>query len=83
MVSLEEFQRIPFEKKCDVVTIHSNYISMRSHGNVKSYLYHTGYYFIEVSYSPTYKKVTAIRAFNDESYLLPYTETISLGDLNL
>ena len=83
MVSLEDFQFFPFEKKCDVVVSQSSYITSRSLGNCKVYLYHTGKYFIEVYYSPVYKKVLMIDAFNEVAGLMPYVDRVSLGDLKL
>ena len=81
MLSLNDFQISSFEQKCDVVTAHSNYISMRMLGDSKVYLYHTGKFFIEVYYSPSYKQVLMIHAFNDLSSLEPYIERVSLAAL--
>lgn len=83
MISLDDFKYASFEKKCDVVTTKSDYLMMRKLGNCKIYLYYTGEFFIEVYYSPTYKKVLMINAFNDAAGLQPYAESISLEDLNL
>ncbi|MBA4144327.1 MAG: hypothetical protein DI538_22380 [Azospira oryzae] len=83
MISLEDFKFASFERKCDVVTAEADYIMMRKLGNCKIYLYHTGEFFIEVYYSPVYKKVLMINAFNDAAGLAPYTDNISLADLNL
>jgi hypothetical protein len=79
--NIEDFKRATFEKKCDVVTAQSNYIVTRTLGNCKVYLYHSGDFFIEVFYSPIYKKVLMINAFDDVDSLLPYTEKISLRNL--
>ncbi len=81
--SIEDFKRASFEKKCDVVTTQSNYIVTRTLGNCKVYLYHAGEFFIEVFYSPIYKKVLMINAFNDTDSLVPYTEKVSLSALGL
>ena len=81
--SIEDFKRASFEKKCDVVTTQSNYIVTRTLGNCKIYLYSTGNYFIEVCYSPIYKKVLMINAFDDMESMLPYTEKVSLDGLGL
>jgi hypothetical protein len=81
--NIDEFRRASFEKKCDVVTTQSNYIVTRTLGNCKVYLYHTGNYFIEVFYSPIYKKVLMINAFNDIDSMLPYSEMVSLDVLGL
>jgi hypothetical protein len=83
MITIEDFKFASFERKCDVVTSHADYLLMRKLGNCKIYLYHTGEFFIEVYYSPTYKKVLMINAFNDGAGLAPYAESISLSDLNL
>jgi hypothetical protein len=81
--SIDDFKRASFEKKCDVVTTQSNYIVTRTLGNCKVYLYHTGDFFIEVFYSPIYKKVLMINAFNDVDSLLPYSESVSLNALGI
>lgn len=81
MLTLDDFQVSTFEQKCDVVTTRSNYISMRMLVDSKVYLYHTGKFFIEVYYSPTYKQVLMIHAFNDLVNLEPYIETVSLAAL--
>jgi hypothetical protein len=83
MITLQDFQYASFEKKCDVVTSYSDYLSMRLLGECKVYLYHTEQFFIEVYYSPNYKKVLMINAFNDATGLSPYADTVSLSDLNL
>ena len=83
MITLRDFKCATFEQKCDVVTTQSDYITMRKLGNCKIYLYHTGDFFIEVYYSPTYRKVLMIHAFNNADSLLPYAEAVSLDDLNL
>ena len=81
--NIDDFRRASFEKKCDVVTTQSNYIVTRTLGNCKVYLYHTGEFFIEVFYSPIYKKVLMINAFDDVDALLPYSESVSLSALGL
>ena len=81
MITLDDFRVCSFEKKCDVITTHSSYVSMRILGDSKVYLYHTGKFFIEVYYSPTYKQVLMIHAFNDLRSMEPYIDRISLGDL--
>jgi len=83
MITIEDFKNCSFEKKCDVVTAHSNYIASRSMGNCKVYLYHSEDFFIEVYYSPIYKKVLMINAFDDSASLAPYAEKVSLADLGL
>ena len=81
MLTLDDFRVSSFEKKCDVVTTHSNYISVRMLGVSKVYLYHTGQFFIEVYYSPSYKQVLMIHAFNDQMSMEPYIEKVSLAGI--
>lgn len=81
--NIDDFKRASFEKKCDVVTTQSNYILTRTLGNCKVYLYHSGDFFIEVFYSPIYKKVLMINAFNDAASLIPYAEQVSLEGLGV
>ncbi|MEI9919351.1 MAG: hypothetical protein WDO14_11185 [Bacteroidota bacterium] len=83
IINIEDFKRASFEKKCDVVTTQSNYIVTRTLGNCKVYLYSSGNYFIEVFYSPIYKKVLMINAFDDMDSMLPYTEKVSLSTLGI
>ena len=83
MITINDFRTCSFEKKCDVVTAQANYITCRNMGNCKVYLYHSGKFFIEVFYSPIYKKVLMINAFEDSNLLLPYAEKVSLADLGL
>jgi hypothetical protein len=82
MITINDFKYASFERKCDVVTTQSNYLMTRVLGNCKIYLYHTGEFFIEVYYSPIYRKVLMINAFNEMESLSPYADMISLGDLN-
>lgn len=81
--SIDDFKRASFEKKCDVVTTQSNYLMTRTLGNCKVYLYASGNYFIEVFYSPIYKKVLMINAFDDVDSMIPYTEKVMFDQLGL
>ena len=83
MITLEDFKYASFERKCDVVTTSSNYLTMRKLGDCKVYLYHADDFFIEVYYSPGYKKVLMINAFKSVDDLMPYAESVSLADLAL
>ena len=81
MATIEDFRMASFEKKCDFVIVHSNYITCLKLQDSKAYLYHTGEFFIEVYYSTKYKKVLMINAFNDLSGLEAYADTVSLANL--
>ncbi|MCA4897632.1 MAG: hypothetical protein ACK514_13250 [Bacteroidota bacterium] len=83
MITLQDFRTAPFEKKCDVVMADTNFIVARKFGDAKVYLYHTGEFYIEVYYSPKYKKVLMINAFDDTKGLEPYAEAVSLAELGL
>ena len=83
MITLEDFKFASFERKCDVVTTSSNYLTVRKLGDCKAYLYHADDFFIEVYYSPVYKKVLMINAFKNVENLMPYVESVSLANLDL
>ena len=83
MNTLRDFQRASFEKKCDWVTAYATFVAVRKMGESKVYLYHAGDYFIEVYYSPAYKRILLLNAFNSDSGLAPYLDMISLADLKL
>jgi hypothetical protein len=83
MISIDDFKVASFEKKCDLVTSQTTYITSRCDEEKKIYLYHSGKFFIEVYYSPLLKRVLLIHAFNDLNNLLPYAESVSLEDLKL
>lgn len=78
---LDEFRIMPFDKKCDVITFHGNYLIHRSLGECKVFLYHANDFFIEVFFSTTHQKVLMINAFDNALGLQPYLDKISLGDL--
>ncbi|HTE34214.1 MAG TPA: hypothetical protein VK666_27735 [Chryseolinea sp.] len=83
MLRLHDFRVMPFEKKCDVITFYGNYLAQRALADCKVFLYFTGGFFIEVFYSPKYKKVLMINAFEKTVGLEPYLDKISLADLGL
>jgi len=81
MITIHEFKVSSFEKKCDLITNYTEFIATRAKDDTKTYLYHTGEFFVEVFYSTRDKKVLRIHAFNDAEALLPYTEEVTLTDL--
>ena len=80
MFSIDEFRVLPFEKKCDIITFHGNYLFYRDLGECKVFLYQAGKFFIEVFYSPKNKKVLMINAFEKTAGLEPYLENIPLPE---
>lgn len=83
MISIDDFKVASFEKQCELVTLQTSYVTSRCEDEKKIYLYHSGKFFIEVFYSPLFKRVILIQAFNDINNLLPYAESVSLEDLTL
>jgi hypothetical protein len=67
MFTLDDFRVMTFEKKCDIITFHGNYLMQRVLADCKVFLYYTDGFFIEVFYSPIGLK--------------PYLDKISLEDL--
>jgi hypothetical protein len=82
MCTIAEFRVMPFEKKCDVITYQGTYLMQRMVADCKVFLYETEGFFSEVFYSPTYRKVLMINAFDKAIGLEPYLDEISLEDLN-
>ena len=82
-MNIQEFKNFPLDKKCEVVTIHADYLSYRSEKNLTGYLYHTGIFFIEVVYCSQKKRIVTINAFDDLCRLQYYADCVSLADLNL
>lgn len=80
-LSLDDFRIMPFDKKCDVITFHGNYLIHRSLGECKVFLYHANDFFIEVFFSTTHQKVLMINAFDNAMGLQAYLDKISLADL--
>jgi hypothetical protein len=83
MDSLADFRMASFDKKCDLVIANSNFIASVKTGEMKSYLYHTGQFFIEVDYSSRHQKIVEINAFDDVASMEPYIKNVSLADLDL
>jgi hypothetical protein len=81
MLTLDDFRVMPFERKCDVITFHGNYLMQRVLADCKVFLYFTEGFFIEVFYSPKHQKVLMINAFDNTQGLKPYLDKISLTDL--
>jgi hypothetical protein len=81
IMTIERFRVASFEKKCEWVIKNTTYLTSNEVGTNKMYLYHTGYFFIEVSYSTQLKRVDYIQAFNTIEKLMPYSENISLEEL--
>lgn len=83
MISIDDFKVASFEKKCELITLNTTYITSRNEESKKVYLYHAGKFFVEVIYSPQLKRVIMIHAFNDQVNLLAYAESVSLESLDL
>lgn len=81
MLTIKEFQELDFERKCEVVTFDMNYMSHRSIGNLRIFLYDAGDFFVEVFYSNAEHKVIGFNAFNSSRNLEPYLDKISLDGL--
>jgi hypothetical protein len=83
MMTLQDFRIMPFERKCDVITFNGSYLAQRNLADCKVFLYFTDGFFIEVFYSPEFKKVLMITAFEKTIGLAPYLDKISLAGLEL
>jgi hypothetical protein len=83
MTTLQDFRIMPFEKKCDHITFRGSFLTQRTLGECKVFLYHTNHFFVEVFYSPKHQKVLMINAFDKASGLEPYLDNISLAGLEV
>lgn len=81
MTTLQDFRIMPFEKKCDHITFRGSFLTQRTLGDCKVFLYHTNQFFVEVFYSPKHQKVLMINAFDKLTGLEPYLDNISLAGL--
>lgn len=83
MISIKDFQILPFKKKCDFITVFADYLIHRKEAEDKHYLYYMNDYFVEVVYSPDDNRVLGINAFKSLDRLEPYLELISIGELSV
>ncbi|QSE98287.1 hypothetical protein [Fulvivirga lutea] len=81
MISLTDFQVLPFDKKCDFITVFADYILYREEAGTKHYLYLMKDYFVEVNYSPAEGKVLGIHAFKNIRLADAYLDHIDISDL--
>lgn len=81
MIPLDDFKILPFDKKCDFVTIFADYISCREKEDHKFYLYYLNGFFVEVNYSPSKGEVFEICAFKNVELAQSYLEQINISDL--
>ena len=80
MITLDDFQTLPFDEKCDCITVFADYIVYRVEKERKFYLYYLENYFVEVSYSPTKREVLGIHAFKNMNLATPYLRDIDISD---
>lgn len=81
MISIRAFREAAFEKKCEVITCESDYLTMRAVAGNHYYLYSMPGFFVEVVYSSQVKKVLMINAFADVERLYFYCEEVSLASV--
>ncbi|MCA6078526.1 hypothetical protein [Fulvivirga sedimenti] len=79
MITIDDFQTLPFERQCDYVSIFGDYLAHRSDGGLKFYLYHMEGFYVEVTYSPPHKRVIGIFAFHEIMELTPYLDDIDVN----
>lgn len=82
MISIKDFKVLPFEKKCDFITVFGNYLACRSETERKFFLYNLGRFFTEVEFSVEGNTVHSISCFNQMECLDPYLSLIDISDLS-
>lgn len=83
MIPINDFKILPFDKKCDYITIFADYLIFRVEAEKKYYLYHVDSYFIEVCYAPYENKVLGINAFTESNLLDPYLDFVNITELSV
>lgn len=83
MISINDFQILPFDKQCDFITIFADYLVYRVELDNKYYLYSMGDFFVEVCYAPYEGKVKGIHAFTNAEELEPYLNEVSISVLSV
>lgn len=83
MITINDFKVLPFDKKCDYITVFADYLIYRVEDQKKYYLYHVEGYFIEVCYAPYENKVLGINAFTDTDLLEPYLHFVNISALSV
>lgn len=81
MITIDDFQILPFSKQCDFITVFADYLAYRVEDDKKYYLYAMENYFVEVSYLPVEGTVLGIKAFHSSDDLGEYLESIDISDL--
>ncbi len=81
MITIDDFQILPFNKQCDFITVFADYLAYRIEEEKKYYLYAMENYFVEVAYLPTEGKVLEINAFHDINEIEMYLDFIDISDL--
>jgi len=81
MLSIEDFQCLNFDEKCDLVTFSANYLLHRDEGPYRIYLYFIHNFFVEVYFTLNGDNLHQVKALTDNSSLWNYVEAIELDDL--
>ncbi|MEM1405950.1 MAG: hypothetical protein AAGG59_04195 [Bacteroidota bacterium] len=81
MITIDDFQILPFNKQCDFITVFADYLAYRVEDDKKYYLYGMENYFVEVAYLPAEGTVLSIKAFHSAADLEEYLQSIDISDL--
>ncbi|MEM6524362.1 MAG: hypothetical protein AAGF85_04605 [Bacteroidota bacterium] len=81
MITIDDFQILPFSKQCDFITVFADYLAYRIEEEKKYYLYAMENYFVEVAYLPVEGRVLEIRAFYDLNQIDDYLDFIDISGL--
>ncbi|MEM6360309.1 MAG: hypothetical protein AAF149_17015 [Bacteroidota bacterium] len=81
MITIDDFQILPFNKQCDFITVFADYLAYRVEDDKKYYLYAMENYFVEVAYLPVEGTVLSINAFHSANDLEEYLQFIDISDL--
>jgi len=81
MITLNDFQVLSFDKKCNFITVFGDYMLYRVEGDKKYYLYAMEGFYVEVCYLPKKGKVAEITPFIENTNLEAYADAVDISDL--
>jgi len=79
--TVEQFYKLPIEKKCSLVTFNGVFLASRNLKNRKAFLFYLQGLFIEIWFSEK-GIIQNVLAFSETRGLDLYTEVINIDDLN-
>ena len=81
MLSLKDFDDLPFYDKAQHLWDHGTYLADRTYSQFRITLYHLDDFYAEVMYNRIGNKIISLASYEHRSILNKYVEEVSLPDL--